>query len=345
MRRLVQVSALLVLALSGVMIATAFTAADATSTVKASPTVLQSAWFWQNAYEQANPPVAAGPPTTEPSGVPDGDLAVAHSSSDASSSKMTALAFDVSALTPGSFVNTFTFSVKVDSSPEAASSPGTAPVVACLPTRGWPSGPGDYTNEPTVDCSTKVKPKVDGSTYTFAIPQLAQSWVDDQNLGVALVNDPDNTSQPFQVVFTGDKTIKASMSYSSGTPISTGTGSGVYTGGSTVTGGSTGGSSSPVTSSGPVDVPSAALPPAASAPDAGQSPQVASSAPAAVPVAKAAAASSSAPTPGFWIAAAAIALLVLFVSVVLGDATLAAQTAPTSRLDRVLRNRSGAPLA
>ena len=40
--------------------------------------LIQQSWFWQNAYEQANPPVAQTPPATEPSGVPDGDLAVAY---------------------------------------------------------------------------------------------------------------------------------------------------------------------------------------------------------------------------------------------------------------------------
>src|SRR3954463_12026269 len=258
-RRFVQVGALLTLAVSGVMLGGSFTAADATGTQSTKPGVLQAAWFWQNAYEQANPPVAAGPlPATEPSGVPDGDLAVAHSSNDATSSKMTALAFDIAAVPAGSLVDTFTFSVTVDSDPQAASSPSPA-VVACLPTRLWPAAMGgDYTDAPAVDCGSKVKPKIDGSTYTFEIPQIAQRWVDDQNLGVALVNDPDNTSAPFQVVFTGAKTVKATMSYTPGTatpPVSapvTNTGSGT-----TSSVGSTGTSSSTSTPPAVGDVPPA----------------------------------------------------------------------------------------
>ena len=114
MRRLIQLGALLTLVLSGVMLAGSFTAADATGTSSTKPGVLQAAWFWETAYEQAAPPVAAGPaPANEPSGVPDGDLAVAHTSNDASSSKMAALAFDIGTLTPGSIVNSFTFSVTV----------------------------------------------------------------------------------------------------------------------------------------------------------------------------------------------------------------------------------------
>jgi len=77
-RRLIQLGAVLTLVLSGVMLVGSFTAADATATQRSKPGVLQAGWFWETAYQQANPPVAAGPlPATEPSGVPDGDFAVA----------------------------------------------------------------------------------------------------------------------------------------------------------------------------------------------------------------------------------------------------------------------------
>jgi hypothetical protein len=338
-RRLVQVGALLTLVTSGVMLGGSFTAAGASGTQSAKPGVLQAAWFWQTAYEQANPPVAAGPlPGTEPSGVPEGDLAVAHSSNDASSSKMTAIAFDIAAVPAGSLFDTFTFSVTVDTDPQAANSPSPA-VVACLPTRLWPAAMGgDYTDEPAVDCSTKVKPKIDGNTYTFAIPELAQRWIDDQNLGVALVNDPDNTSAPFQVTFTGAKTVKATMSYSPGTSTTPVTAPVTSTGGTTSglgpSTGSAGSASGPPPSIGNV-------PPAVttSAGD-GQPPQVATpSTPQLKPVAKATAA-SSAPSRAFWIGAAAFALLLLLMSFVLGDEPQAGRTGG-SRLDRVLRGASG----
>jgi hypothetical protein len=341
LRRLVQVGALLTLAVSGVMLGGSFTAADATGTQSTKPGVLQAAWFWQNAYEQANPPVAAGPlPATEPSGVPDGDLAVAHSSNDGTSSKMTALAFDIGTVTPGSFIDTFTFSVTVDSDPQATNSPSPA-VVACLPTRLWPAAMGgDYTDEPAVDCSTKVKPKIDGSTYTFAISQFAQRWIDDQNLGVALVNDPDNTSTPFQVVFTGAKTVKATMSYTPGTTTPPVTTPATNAGGSTTSGvGSTASSGS-----GSLPPPSVGNVPAdggvTTGADNGQPPQVAApSSPQLKSVAKTTTA-SSAPSRSFWIGAAAFALLLLLMSLVLGD-----QPQPVgaggSRLDRVLRGAGG----
>src|SRR3954447_18476720 len=333
------------LVLSGVMLGGSFTAADATATQQTKPGVLQAAWFWENAYEQANPPVAAAPPAKEPSGVPEGDLAVAHSSNDGSSSKMTALAFDIGTVPPGSFIDKFTFSVTVDGGPQAANSPSPA-VVACLPTRLWPAAMGgDYTDEPAVDCSTKVKPKVNGSTYTFEISQLAQSWIDDQNLGVALVNDPDNTSAPFQVVFTGAKTVKATMSYSPGTTTTPPVTSPVTsTGGGTSSGlGSTG-------SSGPTSMPPAVgnVPAGGGATtnaDSGQPPQVAApSTPQLKPVAKTAAA-SSAPGRGFWAGAAAFALLLLLMSFVLGDQPQPVGAGGGSRLDRVLRSAGDSALA
>lgn len=339
MRRLVQLGALLTLVLSGVMIAGSFTAADATGTSSTKPGVLQAAWFWQTAYEQANPPVASGPaPANEPSGVPDGDLAVAHTSSDGSSSKMTALAFDVSGLTPGSIVNSFTFSVTVDSSPQAVnSSAAAAPVVACLPTRLWPATlGGDYTDEPAVDCSNKVKPKIDGSTYTFDITSFAQSWVDDQNFGVALVNDPDNTQTPFQVAFTGAKTVKAKMSATPATPVQT-TQQPVSSSGGT----SSGGGAVTTSSGAVVPPPTGSVPPNTSVSttgDSGQAPQVASST--TTPQLRAMAhvsPASSAPSRGFWIGAAAFALLILLMSLVLGDQPVPAGIGGGSRLDRVLR--------
>jgi hypothetical protein len=341
-RRLVQLGALLTLVLSGVMLAGSFTAADASGTTSTKPGVLQAAWFWQTAYEQANPPVAAGPaPANEPSGVPDGDLAVAHTSSDGSSSKMALLAFDIGTLTSGSIIDSFTFSVTVDTNPSAVNSgAAAAPVVACIPTRLWPASMGgDYTDEPAVDCSTKVMPKVNGNTFTFDIPAIAQQWVDDQNLGVALVNDPDNTQTPFQVAFTGAKTVKAKMTATSGSPAVAAT-----TPPPGSFGGTTSGAGSQAAPTGMAPPPAGNVPMDTSVTattDKGQAPQVAPStvSPKLAKVASVGAA-SSAPSRGFWIGAAAFALLILLMSLVLGDQPQAAGSNGASRLDRVLR---GAP--
>jgi hypothetical protein len=251
---------------------------------------------------------------------------------------MTALAFDIGTLTPGTFVNSFTFSVTVDSSTQAGNvGTGAQPVVACLPTQLWsPAVGGDYTGEPAVDCSTKVKPKVKGSTYTFEIPAIAQDWVDDQNVGVALVNDPDNTQTPYQVVFSGPKTVKATMSYTPGTPVPAATTPPSSSLGGTSSAGSTTSSGGTVPPPAMGNVPP---PPAVTASDNGQAPQIApTSNPQLKPVAKVSAASSL-PSRGFWIGAAAFALLILLMSLVLGDQPQPAGAAG-SRLDRVLRGAS-----
>lgn len=362
MRRLMRLLVLLALATPGMLvlvpagIAQAAPARSASASVSVSPTVLQSAWFWQTAYEQASPPVAAGPaPATEPSGVPAHDLAVAHTSNDGTSSKMTVLAFNLGALKPGTTIDSFTVSVKLDASPDAGNAnAAAAPIVACLPTRLWaPANGGDYTNEPPVDCSGKATANVKGDTYTFTIPSIAQQWVDDQNVGVALVNDPANTSTPFQAVFSGAKTVKATMNYTppvTTPPVATGTSGGTSGGGSTATGGSqtaTGaGSTGPAAApppAGPVDLPPAG-PVTGTTPGRGQAPQVAGSTPtgaAPTPVALRAPA-PSAPDTAFWIGAVAIALLLVTAAVVLADPSVPVPTATTSRLGRVLRERERA---
>ena len=298
--------------------------------------VLQQAWFWQTAYEQANLPVAQQPPATEPSGVPDGDLAVAYSgSSDKSASKMTALSFDVSSLTAGSSVSDFTFALTLDSAP-AATSFGTvnAPVVACQPTRAWSAVMhGDYTDEPTFDCANKVAPTVSNNTYTFKIPAIAQSWVDDQNLGVVIVPDPETVAAPFQLVFSGAKDLKADMSYTSGTTSASSSGSAAGSGSVLV----------PASSGSGDTMAPAPLPPPTTTTSAqpGSAPVVAAS-PAAAPVTRPVAAAKTAPavpTKAFWAAALVLGAFLLIASLVLGDPTTVAATAKRSRLDQVLRGQ------
>jgi hypothetical protein len=343
-RRLVQLLSLLTLATSGVMIVGSFSSAEASGAGSAQPTVLQTAWFWKNAYATVNPPVGEAPPSaSEPSGVPAGDLAVAHTSPDASSSKMSVVGFDLgAAAAAGTTINEFTVALTLDSDPQAANA-GTPTIVACLPTRLWAAADGgDYTDEPPVDCGQRAKPKVDGSTYTFDITAIAQNWVDDQNIGVAFVNDPDNTQTPYQAVFSGAKTIKASMTYTAPLPTTDTSGGGGNSGsssGGVVPPTTSGTTSSPGSPPAPVVDPPALADASSVVSDLGQTPQVAAPQQDVVPVAHVAPA-SSAPNRGFWIAAAAFALLILLASLVLGD-DVTSPTATTSRLDRVLRGRTG----
>jgi hypothetical protein len=347
-RHLLQVAAAGLLAGSATMLLLPASPAAAGSS---SPAAVQASWFWQTAYEQSNPPVAPpAVPPSEPSGVPDGDLAVAYTgATDADGNKtpakMTALSFDTSALTPGSSVQTFTFTLTLDTDTSATSfDQQGATIVACQPTRLWPSTApkgGDYTDEPTFDCSAKVKPEINGNAYTFKIPLIAQSWVDDQNLGVVVVPDPKDTNAPFQVVFKGAKTIKTTMVFTSGTPsapagggstggTTTGTGTTGTTGGGVGTSGS--GSGVPLPGSGDTTTPGG-----------GSAPVVASPTPtiAAAPVA-AIRPASSAPSAGFWAATGILGALMLLISLVLGDPTPPVASGPRSRLDRVLRERDSA---
>jgi hypothetical protein len=238
------------LSLVGTGVAVAAPGLAGTKTAK--PGVVQAAWYWQTALRQADPPVDPNEvPVTEPSGVPDGDFAVANTASDGSSSKLSVLAFDIGSLEPGTTVDEFTLTLTLDGSPDATSiNTAAAAPVACLPTRAWPTGdPGPMADAPAVNCTAKVAPKVDGSTYTFQLADLAQSWVDDQNLGVAIVNDPANTTTPFQLVFTGVKTVKATIKFTP--PVKTTPSD--STGGDTgTTGGTTGGSTTGGTTSGGV---------------------------------------------------------------------------------------------
>jgi hypothetical protein len=318
------------------------------------PQVLQASWFWQTAEEQANPPVSPGQlPATEPSGVPAGDLAVAHTSNDASSSKLTAVAFSLGAAArTGTTIDAFTVRLTLDQSSGAGNvAASSATVVACLPTRLWPAGAGaDISSAPPVDCSAKVPAKVSGSTYTFELAPIAQQWVGSANLGVAFVNDPGNTQTPYQTVFTGAKSINVSMTYtpppapvavthhsSSGAAGSATTGSANYSG----------------TATSPASV-AAAPPPSLGAttvqtpPDASVPPQVAPATPANAgasaqrPAAKTAPARPSVP---FWLAAAAIALLLAVAWAIVRDVAVPIPSVSTSRLGRALLEQRRARVA
>jgi hypothetical protein len=354
-RRASRLVALVTLATPGMLLVGAGVAAAAPGlavTKSAKPDVLQAAWYWETALQQAEPPVDPNEvPATEPSGVPDGDLAVANTDSDGSSSKLTVLAFDIGAMKAGTTVDDFTVTLTLDGSPEAGSlNTAAATPVACLPTRSWPVGsPGPMADAPAVDCSAKVAPQVDGSSYTFRIGAIAQTWVDDQNLGVAFVNDPANTTKPFQLVFSGAKTVKATARFTpplstggsdSGHGTSTGSAGGSAGAGGASGAGTTGGGAPVVVPPAPVDVP---LPePTTGTVDPGPAPppQVAGDAAGAplVPVAKAAGAPSS-PNTGFWIAGVALALLLVSAAVVLADPTVPVPAAAQTRLSRVLRER------
>lgn len=196
-------------------------AAPAWAAAGGSVPLARSAWFHTTVANQVSAP--AGLPVAEPTGVPAGDDAVAFTADQTgASSKETVLQFALPHDAASSTITAFTVSMSLDSSPTAPqAAAGGSPIDACLPTRGWSTGAAqDSTGQPTVDCSNAVAGVWKGSTVTFSIARLAQSWVDDTNLGVALVNNPKNKTQPFQAIFAGGKRISATLRY---TPATTGT--------------------------------------------------------------------------------------------------------------------------
>jgi len=341
-RRVLQLAVLTALTGPGVVLLGPVTVAQAAGTQSAQPGVLQSAWFWQTAAEQVNPPVAPpAPPPTEPSGVPKGDVAVANTASDGSSSKLATIAFQVGALKPGATVASFSLEITLDSAGTNINASG-APVVACLPTRLWPAKEGaDISDAPPTDCSTKVPAKVKGDTYTFAIAGIAQRWVGDINAGVALINDPDNTSTPFQAVFSV-KSIKTSMTYTPAVttpPPALGNSSNIGGNGTGTGAGTTqadAGTTAPQPA--PVEMPANGPTTTTTPPTTGQSPQLAPTSPQTQPAALAKKASSMPGNP-FWLAAIAIALLIGVAAIVLADDAVPVPNATTTRLGRVLRDR------
>jgi hypothetical protein len=350
-RKVLQLAVLTALTGPGVVLLGPVTAAQAAGSQSAKPGVLQTAWYWQTAAEQVNPPVAPpAQPPSEPSGVPKGDVAVANTATDGSSSKSTAIAFQVGALKAGATVNSFTLSLTLDSGGGATNANASAaPIVACLPTRLWPAGEGsDVSNAPPTDCANKAAAKINGNTYTFALSGIAQQWVGDTNLGVALVNDPTNTQTPFQAVFPV-KSIKATMTYTppvaapppppQSTPGLGGSGVGNGTG---TTGSSNSGAGATAQAPGPVSLPPTG-PTTQSTTPTGQTPQVAPSttAPASTPAALTKS-DSSMPNGAFWLGAIAIALLIVVAGAVLADDAVPVPTAATTRLGRVLRERERA---
>jgi hypothetical protein len=336
---------LAVVAVPSVLIASA----GAESAQSAKPAVLQSNWFWHQATSDqlAGSPAQGAVP--EPSGVPAGDLALAITDpSSGSVSKEPYIAFDLSAVTAGSSIGEFTFTLPLDPSATQMSAE-TIPLKACLPTRLWtnnPDGGTDWSQKPEDDCSTSVKGTYDAAkqAYTFAVPTYAQGWLSDTNTGVAIL--PDGYTNPFQIAFSGPKAITATMTWTPA-PLTSGPATTGQTSSVPVAAGAA--APAPAPAAAPISLPAPApvtLPGSTTSmpAPAAQSPVLAapSQAPAGVftplPVLKSA---SSAPTPGFWLAGGVLALLLLTVSLVLGDAEWAFTTGVrTSRLDQLLRARA-----
>lgn len=181
--------------------------------------LVQSNWFWHHAESDA--PVAGLPAAPEPSNVPAGDLPVASTDGKGTPSKLSLLAFSLP--TPPYTVSAFTLTLSLD--PAATKLAAEAPRLAVeLPSRTWLNGPGgeqDTSSAPSLDPATAVlgKPSADGSSYTFAVPGFAQQWLEDTNVGLAIVPAPGYTT-PFQVSFLGGPKVAAALT-GSAAPVTT----------------------------------------------------------------------------------------------------------------------------
>jgi hypothetical protein len=146
------------------------------------------------------------------------------------------------------------------------------------------------------------------------------------------VADADTVATPFQLDFLSAAKTKAAM---------------VYLPGAAAPPPPTGGTSTPPATTGSDSGPSAAPPPVAVPPTtttndtSAAPPVVASPQPVTAPVRTVAAAkrAPTAPTSGFWVGAAIVAVLLLLASFLLGDPNPPAPASARSRLDRVLRDR------
>lgn len=183
--------------------------------------VLMATWFWNKAVDAPAPLPVGLPPTELPPGVPSGfpasDLVVG-SKGDPSGNpdKETYLSFDLHQLNARSVIDTFTFNFTIDSSNLTNVQSGEVPLEACLPTRTWEAAPdgGSWVNKPADDCSAPALGTFNATkkAYTFEVSSIMQNSIGGQNLGVA-IREPMSYTNPFQIAFTGARTITATVTF------------------------------------------------------------------------------------------------------------------------------------
>lgn len=167
----------------------------------------QSTWYWQGEVSGI-PSTGAAPQTIPDPTVPSGDLAVGGPEQQGQATAETYLEFDVSAIPAGSTISSFKISLPVDPSSQNLVPAGTVPpIVACAPQETWSGAPGPqpFGQKPSEHCDSSA-PKVTssdrGKTYTVDVASIAGEWVSSgQNFGVAITNDPSNTTTAYQVAF------------------------------------------------------------------------------------------------------------------------------------------------
>ncbi|MHB8452664.1 MAG: hypothetical protein ACYDAQ_19755 [Mycobacteriales bacterium] len=317
-------------------------AQDSAATHSTTVLVTQYTYFWRE-----QPGDIAGTGVAPPSGplsdptVPAGDVAVsgpeaaATPATPAGPDKETYVEYDVSALPQGSVIDAFLITLPVDPAGQNATPTGTVPpIIACSPLNAWSGGANAqaFSGKPKDACAVsapKVTATAGGKAYTANVASIAQQWFAEGalNLGVAITDDPNNSSTAYQVVFGPPAALEkltASVTYTppaQATPV-TATVSGVVTSPGSAPPTSTGTTATfPVTAPAAFPAPVAGVPASAPAPVTASSPQVA---PASGPTAAAAAAvippTSALPPLLFWLVALGVVGLLAVASLTLGGA-------------------------
>jgi hypothetical protein len=168
-----------------------------------------SAWYWQGAV--------GGPvPASDPA-VPSGDLAVSGPQVNSEANAETFLRFDLSTIPAGSTITSFVVVLPLDPQASQFTPSGVgAPIVACVPNGTWnPAvGPQPFKAKPAETCASdapRLKPISNGHAYKVDITGIAEQWLSQGNAsaGVAITDDPQNSTSSYQVVFGPAKALVA----------------------------------------------------------------------------------------------------------------------------------------
>jgi len=325
----------------------------ASGPVTATVALTQSNWYWR---EQSGNPCQATSATSVPDPLPAGDLAVGGpegpkcSDGSTQADKETYLAFDMSHVPMGSTIVSFKLSLPIDpSGPTFVAGGVPAPAIACAVDNSWSGGPGaqSFGGKPHDTCA-KNAPRLasagGGQSYQVDIAPIAQGWVTaGVNNGVAITDDPANSSVAYQLVFGPPAALAKVVGQVSYQP--PGSSSSPSTGAGSVSAPPSAPSDTgsavptepapalpPSATSGPLPAepaPVAPTPPAAATPP---SPTVSPGTSASAGRTGAPASSSSIPPAGFWAAGIVFLLLLLYSSLFVSDeASRRTRRGPTSR--------------
>ncbi|HVS69301.1 MAG TPA: hypothetical protein VHE56_12170 [Mycobacteriales bacterium] len=318
--------------------------AQAAESVTVKVPLTQAGWYWRGQPGAIGstgiaPPAAVPDPT-----VPAGDLAVGGPEAPAAAGlpagpiAETYLLYDMTAVPFGSTITSFVISLPVDSKGVTADPAGAA-IIACAPKTGW-SGGGQaaaYGGKPTDGCnvhSPKVTATDGGKRYTVDVADLAQRWVTPNglNLGVAITDNPANSTTAYQVVFGPESALTgltATVTYRA--PAQSGPNGGGPPPPPASPGAGIGSGPVPVITLSPLPP---GLPAQVAQPPA---PTVAPTAP--VVAMSARSADPSSPPVGFWVALILIVALLGTTTFVLADRRVAVALTPDRGVAKALRSR------